>query len=51
MPGGLSSYPHPWLNAKILAISNSVNGTWSYAMAIYQARFLKYLINRGFVKR
>ena len=44
--GGLSSYPHPWL----------MPGFWQFPtvsmglgpmMAIYQARFLKYLQNRG----
>ncbi|HVS12674.1 MAG TPA: pyruvate dehydrogenase (acetyl-transferring), homodimeric type [Thermoanaerobaculia bacterium] len=47
-PGGLSSYPHPWL----------MPGFWQFPtvsmglgpmMAIYQARFLKYLGNRGLV--
>ena len=46
--GGLSSYPHPWL----------MPGFWQFPtvsmglgpmMAIYQARFLKYLQNRGLV--
>ncbi len=45
-PGGLSSYPHPWL----------MPGFWQFPtvsmglgpmMAIYQARFMKYLDNRG----
>jgi pyruvate dehydrogenase E1 component len=44
--GGLSSYPHPWL----------MPGFWQFPtvsmglgplMAIYQARFMKYLTNRG----
>ena len=43
---GLSSYPHPWL----------MQGFWQFAtvsmglapiQAIYQARFMKYLANRG----
>ncbi|MDE2976525.1 MAG: pyruvate dehydrogenase (acetyl-transferring), homodimeric type, partial [Acidobacteriota bacterium] len=47
-PGGLSSYPHPWL----------MPGFWQYPtvsmglgplMAIFQARFMKYLHNRGLV--
>ena len=29
-PGGLSSYPHPWLHAKILAVSNCFDGTRPY---------------------
>lgn len=46
---GLSSYPHPWL----------MNDFWQFPtvsmglgplQAIYQARFLKYLENRGLVK-
>jgi pyruvate dehydrogenase E1 component len=45
-PGGLSSYPHPWL----------MPGFWQFPtvsmglgplMAIYQARFMKYLTGRG----
>src|SRR3990172_2854231 len=44
--GGLSSYPHPWL----------MPGFWEFPtvsmglgpiMAIYQARFNRYLVNRG----
>lgn len=44
--GGLSSYPHPWL----------MPGFWQFAtvsmglgplLAIYQARFIRYLHNRG----
>jgi pyruvate dehydrogenase E1 component len=44
--GGLSSYPHPWL----------MPGFWEFPtvsmglgpiMSIYQARFNKYLVNRG----
>lgn len=46
---GLSSYPHPWL----------MNDFWQFPtvsmglgplQAIYQARFLKYLENRGLIK-
>jgi pyruvate dehydrogenase E1 component len=45
-PGGLSSYPHPWL----------MPGFWQFPtvsmglapiMAIYQARFNRYLLHRG----
>ncbi len=45
-PGGLSSYPHPWL----------MSGFWQFATvsmglnaltATYQARFMKYLHHRG----
>ena len=44
--GGLSSYPHPWL----------MPGFWEFPtvsmglapiMAIYQARFMRYLVDRG----
>jgi len=46
---GLSSYPHPYL----------MPGFWQFAtvsmglgpiMAIYQARFMRYMIDRGFIK-
>lgn len=46
---GISSYPHPWL----------MPGFWQFPtvsmglgpiMAIYQARFMKYLENRGLIK-
>ena len=47
--GGLSSYPHPWL----------MPGFWEFPtvsmglgpiMSIYQARFNKYLVNRGLME-
>ena len=47
---GVSSYPHPWL----------MPGFWQFPtvsmglgplMAIYQARFMKYLENRGLIKQ
>tara|TARA_A100001037_G_C14566191_1_gene378141 strand:- start:18 stop:497 length:480 start_codon:yes stop_codon:yes gene_type:complete len=47
---GLSSYPHPWL----------MPGFWQFPtvsmglgpiMAIYQARFMRYLENRDLIKR
>jgi pyruvate dehydrogenase E1 component len=47
---GVSSYPHPWL----------MPGFWQFPtvsmglgplMAIYQARFMKYLENRGLIKK
>lgn len=47
--GGLSSYPHPWL----------MPGFWEFPtvsmglgplMSIYQARFNKYLVNRGLMQ-
>ena len=49
-PGGLSSYPHPWL----------MPGFWQFPtvsmglgpmMAIYQARFMRYLQNRGLIPK
>ena len=46
--GGLSSYPHHG-NAQVLAISNCFMGLGPM-LAIYQARYMKYLINRGLIK-
>ena len=48
-PGGLSSYPHPWLMPKFWQFPTVSMGLGPM-MAIYQARFTKYLINRGFLK-
>jgi len=45
---GLSSYPHPWLMPDFWQFSTVSMGLTSM-MAIYQARFLKYLHNRGIV--
>ena len=47
--GGLSSYPHPWLMPKFWQFPTVSMGLGPI-MAIYQARFLKYLINRGLLK-
>ncbi len=47
--GGLSSYPHPWLMPKFWQFPTVSMGLGPI-MAIYQARFLKYLINRGLAK-
>ena len=47
--GGLSSYPHPWLMPNFWQFPTVSMGLGPI-MAIYQARFLKYLINRGLVK-
>jgi len=44
--GGLSSYPHPWLMPDFWQIPTVSMGLGPI-MAIYQARFLKYLHNRG----
>jgi pyruvate dehydrogenase E1 component len=47
--GGLSSYPHPWLMPNYWQFPIVSMGLGSI-MAIYQARFTKYLINRGLIK-
>jgi pyruvate dehydrogenase E1 component len=44
--GGLSSYPHPWLMPDFWQLPTVSMGLGPI-MAIYQARFLKYLHNRG----
>ena len=44
--GGLSSYPHPWLMPDYWQFPTVSMGLGPL-MAIYQARFLKYLQNRG----
>ena len=44
---GLSSYPHPWLMPDYWQFPTVSMGLGPL-MAIYQARFLKYLHNRGF---
>jgi pyruvate dehydrogenase E1 component len=48
-PGGLSSYPHPWLMPNFWQFPTVSMGLGPI-MAIYQARFMKYLINRGLLK-
>ena len=48
-PGGLSSYPHPWLMPKFWQFPTVSMGLGPM-LAIYQARFMKYLINRGLLK-
>ncbi|MEM8930426.1 MAG: pyruvate dehydrogenase (acetyl-transferring), homodimeric type, partial [Acidobacteriota bacterium] len=45
-PGGLSSYPHPWLMPEYWQFATVSMGLGPL-MAIYQARFLKYLHARG----
>src|SRR5437868_12026321 len=45
--GGLSSYPHPWLMADFWEFPTVSMGL-SPLMAIYQARFNRYLEDRGF---
>ncbi len=44
--GGLSSYPYPWLMPDFWQLPTVSMGLGPI-MAIYQARFLKYLHNRG----
>src|ERR1700693_1810903 len=45
-PGGLSSYPHPWLMPDFWQFP-SVSMGLAPIMSIYQARFNRYLHNRG----
>ncbi len=47
--GGLSSYPHPWLMPSFWQFPTVSMGIGPM-LAIYQARFMKYLINRGLIK-
>ena len=47
--GGLSSYPHPWLMPKFWQFPTVSMGLGPM-LAIYQARYMKYLINRGLIK-
>ncbi len=44
--GGLSSYPHPWLMPEYWQFPTVSMGLGPL-MAIYQARFMKYMHNRG----
>ncbi|MCG2634739.1 MAG: pyruvate dehydrogenase (acetyl-transferring), homodimeric type [Gammaproteobacteria bacterium] len=46
--GGLSSYPHPWLMPEFWQFPTVSMGLASM-MAIYQARFMKYLHQRGLI--
>jgi pyruvate dehydrogenase E1 component len=43
---GISSYPHPWLMPAVWQFPTVSMGLGPY-MAIYQARFMKYLQDRG----
>jgi pyruvate dehydrogenase E1 component len=47
--GGLSSYPHPWLMPDFWEFPTVSMGL-SPIMAIYQARFCRYLTNRNLIK-
>lgn len=46
---GLSSYPHPWLMRDFWQFPTVSMGLGPL-MAIYQARFMKYMENRGFLE-
>ena len=46
---GLSSYPHPWLMPNFWQFPTVSMGLGPM-LAIYQARYMKYLINRGLIK-
>ncbi|BCL74643.1 pyruvate dehydrogenase E1 component [Jeongeupia sp. HS-3] len=48
--GGLSSYPHPWLMPNFWQFPTVSMGLGPI-MAIYQARFMKYLDDRGFEQK
>jgi len=47
--GGLSSYPHPWLMPDFWEFPTVSMGLGPI-MSIYQARFNKYLVNRGLME-
>jgi pyruvate dehydrogenase E1 component len=47
--GGISSYPHPWLMPDFWQFPTVSMGLGPI-MAIYQARFMKYMQDRGFAK-
>ena len=47
--GGLSSYPHPYLMPDYWQFATVSMGLGPL-MAIYQARFMRYMIDRGFIK-
>jgi pyruvate dehydrogenase E1 component len=46
---GISSYPHPWLMPNFWQFATVSMGLGPL-MAIYQARFMRYMINRGLMK-
>ena len=48
--GGLSSYPHPWLMPDFWQFPTVSMGLTSI-MALYQARFMHYLEDRGLVQK
>ena len=48
--GGLSSYPHPWLMPDYWQFPTVSMGLGPM-MAVYQARFMKYMENRGLIEK
>ncbi len=46
---GISSYPHPWLMPNFWQFATVSMGLGPL-MAVYQARFMRYMINRGLMK-
>ena len=48
--GGLSSYPHPWLMPDFWQFPTVSMGLGPM-MALYQARFMRYLENRGMIPK
>ena len=36
---GLSSYPHPWLMPGLLAVSNSIHGSWTHSGYLPSPRY------------
>jgi pyruvate dehydrogenase E1 component len=49
-PGGLSSYPHPWMMPGFWQFPTVSMGIGPMT-AIYQARFMRYLQNRGLIPK
>ncbi len=47
---GLSSYPHPWLMSNFWRFPTVSMGLGPIS-AVYQARFMRYLENRGLIKK
>ena len=47
---GLSSYPHPWLMSNFWSFPTVSMGLGPIS-AVYQARFMRYLENRGLIKK
>ncbi|WP_422074415.1 pyruvate dehydrogenase (acetyl-transferring), homodimeric type [Tranquillimonas rosea] len=48
--GGLSSYPHPWLMPDYWQFPTVSMGLGPI-MSVYQARFMKYMENRGLIEK